>query len=151
MLSRYEVVLFAGAPEPVTFFGYPGVRSRILTDEQEKITLCTDRQNVVEALEYLADALGAPAHLTIDDNLLARPKRPALPSASSRLKRPVSPLRHFSRKMPSLSMKPLQQDILIFPFRPGYLRIAFSPYPAGRSDKASPVPPVLQSHVRIGR
>ena len=80
LLSRYEVVLLAGTPEPVTFFGYPGVRSRILSDEQERITLCTDRQNVVQALESLADALDAPAHLTADDNLFVRPKRPGLPS-----------------------------------------------------------------------
>ena len=80
LLSRYEAVLLAGTPEPVTFFGYPGVRSRILTDEQVKITLCTDRQNVVEALATLADALNAPTHLTNDDGLFAGPYRPALPS-----------------------------------------------------------------------
>jgi acetolactate synthase-1/2/3 large subunit len=78
MVSRYEVILFAGAPEPVTFFGYPGVRSRILNDEQERVTLCTDRQNVVEALEYLADALGVLSGLNTDDKL-AKPKRPAIP------------------------------------------------------------------------
>jgi len=80
MLSRYEVVLFAGAPEPVTFFGYPGVRSRILADEQERIVLCTDRQNVVEALESLADGLGAPLDPTIDDPLLKKTKRPEIPA-----------------------------------------------------------------------
>jgi acetolactate synthase I/II/III large subunit len=79
VISRYEAVIFAGAPEPVAFFGYPGVRSKILADEQERITLCTDRQNVVEALEYLADALDAPSHLTIGDNLLAGRQRPAIP------------------------------------------------------------------------
>jgi acetolactate synthase-1/2/3 large subunit len=79
MISHYDVVLFAGAPEPVTFFGYPGVRSRILADEQQRIILCTDRQNVVEALGSLADALGAPSHLTHDDNLLTKPKRPEIP------------------------------------------------------------------------
>jgi acetolactate synthase-1/2/3 large subunit len=79
MLSPYEAVLLAGTPDPVTFFGYPGVKSRILNDEQERITLCTDRQDVIEALEYLADALGAPAHLTADDNLFTRLRRPSLP------------------------------------------------------------------------
>jgi acetolactate synthase-1/2/3 large subunit len=79
MISSYEVVLFAGAPEPVTFFGYPGVRSRILADEQERMVLCTDRQNVVEALEYLADALAAPLHFKIDDHLITRQQRPAIP------------------------------------------------------------------------
>ena len=80
MLSRYEAVLFAEAPEPVTFFGYPGVRSRILSDEQEKIVLCTDRQNIVEALECLADALNAPSKLTKNDQLLKRQGQPAIPA-----------------------------------------------------------------------
>ena len=79
MISHYEAVLFAGTPEPVTFFGYPGVRSRILADEQERIILCTDRQNVVEALECLADVLGGPSNVTIDDNRLTKPKRPDIP------------------------------------------------------------------------
>jgi acetolactate synthase-1/2/3 large subunit len=83
-LSRYEAVLLAGTPEPVTFFGYPGVRSRVLSDEQERITLCTDRQDVVEALGYLANALGAPAHMTGDDiDILGRKlERPALPDGN---------------------------------------------------------------------
>jgi acetolactate synthase-1/2/3 large subunit len=79
VISQYEVVLFAGTPEPVAFFGYPGFGSRILTDEQERMTICTDRQNVVKALENLADAVGAPSHLTIGDNLLAGQERQAIP------------------------------------------------------------------------
>ena len=82
MLSRYEAVLLAGSSEPVTFFGYPGVKSRILNDDQEKIILCTDRQNEVEAFEYLADALGAPRHLAAGDNLSTRPERPGLPDGN---------------------------------------------------------------------
>lgn len=76
-LSPYEVVLLAGTPEPVTFFGYPGVKSRILADQQEKITLCTDRQNVAAALEYLASALGCPASIPRDRS--PRPPRPGVP------------------------------------------------------------------------
>jgi acetolactate synthase-1/2/3 large subunit len=79
MVSRYEIVLFAGAPEPVTFFGYPGVRSRVLSDEQERIVLCTDMQNVVESLEYVADVLRAPSDLAIGDNLLTKPRGPEIP------------------------------------------------------------------------
>jgi acetolactate synthase-1/2/3 large subunit len=79
MILRYEVVVFAGAPEPVAFFGYPGFTSKIFADEQERITLCMDRQNVVEALEYLADALDAPSHPTIDGNLLAGRQQVAIP------------------------------------------------------------------------
>jgi acetolactate synthase-1/2/3 large subunit len=80
VISQYEVVLFAGAPEPVAFFGYPGFGSRILTDEQERITLCRDRQNVVEALETLAGAVGAPSRLTIGDNLLTGRQQAAIPN-----------------------------------------------------------------------
>jgi acetolactate synthase-1/2/3 large subunit len=79
VISHYEVVLLAGAPEPLTFFGYPGVRSRILADGQERIVLCTGRQDVVEALECLADALGAPLHPATGDNLPTKPKRPEMP------------------------------------------------------------------------
>jgi acetolactate synthase-1/2/3 large subunit len=79
MISRYEVVVFAGASEPVAFFGYPGFTSKILVDEQERITLCTDRQNVVEALKNLADALDAPSHLTINGNLFAGGQQVVMP------------------------------------------------------------------------
>jgi len=72
LLSRYEGVLLAGSPEPVTFFGYPGVKSRILSDEQERITLCADRQDVIEALECLANALGAPVHIREAPDILAK-------------------------------------------------------------------------------
>jgi acetolactate synthase-1/2/3 large subunit len=43
------------------------------------MALCTDRQNVVDALEYLADALDAPSHLTIDNNLRLKKERPMIP------------------------------------------------------------------------
>ena len=78
-LSRYDTVLLAGAREPVTFFGYPGVRGRILSDDQQKIVLCSNRQNVQEALESLADALGAPTRLIAGDPTVAGLRRPPLP------------------------------------------------------------------------
>jgi acetolactate synthase-1/2/3 large subunit len=78
-LSQYDVVVLVAVMEPVTFFGYPGVRSRILSDEQQRIVLCSNRQNVSEALESLADALGAPAHLTAGDPVIASLKRPSSP------------------------------------------------------------------------
>ena len=82
LLSRYEAVLLAGTGEPVTFFGYPGVNSRILNDDQERISLCTDRQDVVEALECLADALGASANHADSSNPLTKLSRPAVPDGS---------------------------------------------------------------------
>ena len=77
LLSGYDVVVIISAHEPVTFFGYPGVRGHILSDEQEKLYLCGRRENPVEALEALADALGAPAHPMMRD---ARGPRAQLPS-----------------------------------------------------------------------
>lgn len=82
LLSTYGAVLFAGTGEPVTFFGYAGVRGRILNDAQEKITLCTDRQDVVEALECLADTLGASANLMSDNSELTKLRRPTLPDGN---------------------------------------------------------------------
>jgi acetolactate synthase I/II/III large subunit len=79
-LSAYEVVLLAGAQEPVTFFGYPGIRSRILSDEQERIILCTDRQDVIGALQSLADNLDVPLRFANKGDLFSRLNRPALPS-----------------------------------------------------------------------
>jgi acetolactate synthase-1/2/3 large subunit len=78
-LSGYGIILLAGAPEPVTFFGYPGIKSQILADEQERITLCTDRQDVVQALENLADALSGTSTFGADDAVLTKMNRPPLP------------------------------------------------------------------------
>jgi acetolactate synthase-1/2/3 large subunit len=82
LLSSYRAVLFAGAGEPVTFFGYPGVRGRILNEDQERITLCTDRQDVVEALECLADTLGASTNFTDGISELTKLRRPTLPDGN---------------------------------------------------------------------
>jgi len=78
-LSPYEVVVLAGAPEPVAFFGYPGGKSRILADDQERMALCSDRQNVLEALESLADALEAPSHVPMDHHPPENQQRAAIP------------------------------------------------------------------------
>jgi acetolactate synthase-1/2/3 large subunit len=55
------------------------VRSRILSDDQRKIILCSNRQNVPEALESLADALDAPARLPAVDSIIASLNRPPSP------------------------------------------------------------------------
>jgi acetolactate synthase-1/2/3 large subunit len=51
-----------------------------LTDEQEKITLCTERQNVIEALESLADAVGAPTRSAKEGSPRVKVQRPTMPS-----------------------------------------------------------------------
>jgi acetolactate synthase I/II/III large subunit len=67
LLSGYDLVVIVSAHEPVTFFGYPGIRGHVLSDEQEKVYLCGKRNDPVEALEALGDELGAPARSIMRD------------------------------------------------------------------------------------
>jgi acetolactate synthase-1/2/3 large subunit len=60
LLSKYRAVVLAGAREPVAFFGYKGKPSYFLTDDQPRVHIGTGGQDAGEALEHLADALGAP-------------------------------------------------------------------------------------------
>jgi acetolactate synthase I/II/III large subunit len=75
VLSRYEAVVLAGAKEPVTFFGYEGIRSHLLREDQEIVHLCGLRGDVVEALEHLADGLRAREEAAVVKDLI----RPNLP------------------------------------------------------------------------
>jgi acetolactate synthase I/II/III large subunit len=58
MLSQYEAAVIVGTKEPVSFFGYRGVRGKMLADDQPRIIISSKRQNPAEALNCLADALG---------------------------------------------------------------------------------------------
>jgi acetolactate synthase-1/2/3 large subunit len=78
MLSQYQVVVLAGTGEPVTFFGYQGIDSKILDRKQRKLTISTDREDVIEALACLAEDLGAPVNPDIT-NIGAKPQRPEIP------------------------------------------------------------------------
>ncbi len=60
-ISPYRSVVLAGARTPVSFFGYPGVPSYMISPEQRQITLATPVEDIADALEVLADALGAKA------------------------------------------------------------------------------------------
>jgi len=80
MLTDYDGVVLVGAKDPVTFFGYPGVPSRILRADQEVTAIGTGGQDLVEALASLADSLkgkdvGAPASS-------AQVKRPPIPEGA---------------------------------------------------------------------
>ncbi len=75
-LSPYRSVILAGAKPPVSFFGYPGVPSYIISQQQQQMTLATPDEDIAGALESLADALGAP--MNIDQNSTVQiPPRPA--------------------------------------------------------------------------
>ena len=80
LLSAYEAVVLAGTGEPVTFFGYRGVPGRLLAESQRKVQLATERQNVAEALEHLAESLNAPRRPKLPVGRSAKADRPRVPS-----------------------------------------------------------------------
>lgn len=82
LLSQYEAVILADVKEPVTFFGYPGVGSYVLRKDQKKITLCSERHNVVETLEYLEDHLNTSLPEKNPCRNLPEPVKPQLPSGT---------------------------------------------------------------------
>jgi acetolactate synthase-1/2/3 large subunit len=57
LLSQYETIILADVQEPVTFFGYPGIDSYLLKKDQQKLSICSGRQSIVEVLGCLEDIL----------------------------------------------------------------------------------------------
>lgn len=56
-LAPYEAVILAGAPDPVAFFGYPGIPGRLLPEAADVCPLGPDVIEHTATLEYLADYL----------------------------------------------------------------------------------------------
>jgi acetolactate synthase-1/2/3 large subunit len=79
MLSRYEIVVLAGVKEPVSFFGYQGVPSYLLAENQQRLQIATETHDAAQALECLAEVLGASLSMTIPDGVLPQPFRPDVP------------------------------------------------------------------------
>jgi acetolactate synthase-1/2/3 large subunit len=82
LLSEYETVILAGVKEPVTFFGYKGIRGFILSDHQRKLSIAKSKENVLEALECLADAVSVKCESYAVKNVLSKPNRPEFPMGS---------------------------------------------------------------------
>jgi acetolactate synthase-1/2/3 large subunit len=61
-LAGVDLLVLAGGAEPVTFFGYPGLPSRLAPEGCVVETLARPEEDVARALSDLADALDAPAH-----------------------------------------------------------------------------------------
>ena len=57
LLSQYEAIILADVKEPVTFFGYPGIESHLLTKDQKTLSISSGNQSIVEALGCLEDLL----------------------------------------------------------------------------------------------
>ncbi|MBL8172073.1 MAG: acetolactate synthase large subunit [Acidobacteria bacterium] len=73
-LAPYQTIVLAGAKSPVSFFGYPGVPSYFISPEQQQVVLAKPEDDVVNALQAVAEALGAPPVATNSE--LQIPPRP---------------------------------------------------------------------------
>jgi acetolactate synthase-1/2/3 large subunit len=80
MLSKYDVFVFAGAKEPVSFFGYEGIPANYLKEEQTKLHLSAYDQDLLEVMEMLADELNAPKIL--EPGILTSLKIPEIPTGA---------------------------------------------------------------------
>ena len=60
-LARFEHIILVGAKAPVGFFAYPGLPSVQYAPSTQLHTLARPEQSATEALQALADALGAAA------------------------------------------------------------------------------------------
>jgi acetolactate synthase-1/2/3 large subunit len=56
-LSKYEVVVLAGASVPVATFAYKGGKSTMLNDKSQVLAISEGKQNIEEILEALADSV----------------------------------------------------------------------------------------------
>ncbi|HEX2105613.1 MAG TPA: acetolactate synthase large subunit [Solirubrobacteraceae bacterium] len=59
-LAKGSRLVLAGAPEPIAFFGYPGLPSELAPAGTPVETLAEPADDAADALERLADHLGAP-------------------------------------------------------------------------------------------
>jgi acetolactate synthase-1/2/3 large subunit len=74
-LAPFDGMIIAGAPKPVSFFGYPGLPSVLIPENFAVATLAEPEQDVNAALEALAEAVGAARSAN-----LKPVERPAIPS-----------------------------------------------------------------------
>ncbi len=74
-LAGIKHLVMAGTTQPVGFFGYPNLPSELQPPDCALLTLATPEQDVLGALEALADALDAPGEPP-RVNRLARPGMP---------------------------------------------------------------------------
>jgi acetolactate synthase-1/2/3 large subunit len=89
-LAGFETVVFAGAEQPVAFFGWPGHRSRHLPEGCRQLAMAGPDDDVVGALESLAEALDAAAYRA--PAAPARPEPPQGPLTSDALCRAIAAL-----------------------------------------------------------
>ena len=112
VLADLDLLVLAGAREPVAFFAYPGKPSRLVPDGCEIVTLAERDQDQTQALITLADMLGArstpfatpqglPAAPTIDgtltDDAISEAVAYHLPEGAVLVAEPLTSGRNFER------------------------------------------------------
>ncbi|MHB2168544.1 acetolactate synthase large subunit [Alsobacter sp. R-9] len=80
-LADIDLLVLAGAPVPVAFFGYPGKPGRLVRDDCEVVTLAEPTQDAPAAVAALAEALGVPAGAA-SLPAVAAAERPGVPSGA---------------------------------------------------------------------
>ncbi|WCE09026.1 acetolactate synthase large subunit [Pseudomonas sp. JBR1] len=68
ILDQYDLVVCAGVPEPISYFGYEGIPSRLASRER-LLSLAEVGDDVVGALTALADLLEAPACVAVEQGI----------------------------------------------------------------------------------
>jgi acetolactate synthase I/II/III large subunit len=74
-LEPFNTIILAGAKSPVSFFGYPGLPSYFISEEQQQHVLAEPHEDAVAALEALAEAVNAP--LEVINPPRPRPTKPS--------------------------------------------------------------------------
>jgi acetolactate synthase-1/2/3 large subunit len=82
-LAGTRRLILCGTHKPVTFFAYPGKAQSAIPDDAQVSLLARRDEDVPEALERLADALGAPAVAAPDNG--PRPQPPSGPITPEKL------------------------------------------------------------------
>lgn len=78
-LDGVRSLVLVAAREPVSFFGYPHLPSRLAPEGCERVELAAPDEDAVGALEALADALDAPRDVPAG----AAPSRPPAPASGA--------------------------------------------------------------------
>ncbi|MFZ2632683.1 MAG: acetolactate synthase large subunit [Desulfosalsimonadaceae bacterium] len=80
VLKPFDAVICIGTRVPVAFFGYPGLPSLFVNDNQKQLVIDRVDEGVLDTLSMIAQAVNAPE--TPDSNLLSPLKRPEMPSGA---------------------------------------------------------------------
>ncbi|MGH1479691.1 MAG: acetolactate synthase large subunit [Geminicoccales bacterium] len=83
-LSAYQQIILVGAAEPVAFFAYPDKPSQLVPKDTAVETLAVPGEDMVEALEHLAERLDA-AKIAPEHETLEKPPAPIGALASDKI------------------------------------------------------------------